>query len=39
MAVFVKMQENYKLNSDEIKSFKQIAVFIEKIFNNNYNKC
>jgi hypothetical protein len=39
MAVFVKMQENYNMGADEIKSFKQIAVFIEKIFNNNYNKC
>ena len=39
MAVFVKMQQNYNISADEIKSFKQIAVFIEKIFNNNYNKC
>jgi len=39
MIVLDRMQKDYDMNGEDLKSFKQIAVFIENIFNNNYNKC
>ena len=35
--IFKKLQANYKMDSEDIQSFKQLAVFIENIFHNS--KC
>jgi hypothetical protein len=37
MKVLKKLQTNYDMDSEDIRSFQQIAVFIEKIFQNS--KC
>jgi hypothetical protein len=37
MEVLKKLQYNYNLDSEDIQSFKQLAVFIENIFHNS--KC
>jgi hypothetical protein len=38
MKILQKLQSNYKLDSEDIQSFQQLSIFIEKIFNNNI-KC
>jgi uncharacterized coiled-coil DUF342 family protein len=35
--ILKQLKSNYKLDSEDIQSFQQLEVFIEKIFNNN--KC
>ena len=35
---FKQLKSNYEMDSEDIKSFKKIEKFIEKLFNNN-NKC
>jgi hypothetical protein len=37
MKILQKLQSNYKLDSEDIQSFQQLSIFIEKIFNNS--KC